>query len=211
MDPRKVALECLLTLSRTRVSIAPVVDKAFRRYALEGRERRLVNSLVYGVIRWQRQLDWVLNQFINPRFRLDARHRRILQLGAFQLLHLKGISTHAAIYETVQLATSARGRKTTGFINAVLRSVQREGATLAYPSLNENPTEHIAISLSYPTWLVKRWIQTHGVSWTLAFCRASNQVAPLALRINSLLTQREEARQTLAASGIAATASTIAP
>ncbi len=216
MNARKVALECLLTLSHTSASIASVVDSAFGRYTIDGRERRLVNGLVYGVIRWQRHLDWVLNQFINPRFQLDARHRNILRLGAFQLLHLDGIPAHAAIYETVQLATShhrksARGRKTAGFINAVLRSVQRKGTSLAYPPLDANPIEHIAISLSYPTWLVKRWLQTRGVLWTLAFCRASNQIAPLALRVNSLLTKREAVRQSLEANGIAAKVSKIAP
>ena len=216
MNARKVALECLLTLSHTSASIASVVDSAFGRYSLGGRERRLVNGLVYGVIRWRRQLDWVLNQFINPRFQLDARHRTILRLGAFQLLHLDGIPAHAAIYETVQLATShlrksSSGRKTAGFINAVLRSVQRESATFAYPPLDANPIEHIAISLSYPTWMVKQWLQTRGVSWTLAFCRASNQVAPLALRVNSLLTHREEVCRSLEASDIATRVSKIAP
>lgn len=216
MNARKVALECLLTLSHTSASIASVVDSAFGRYTIDGRERRLVNGLVYGVIRWQRQLDWVLNQFINPRFQLDARHRNILRLGAFQLLHLDGIPAHAAIYETVQLAIShlrksSGGRKTAGFINAVLRSVQRKSATLAYPPLDKNPTEHIAVSLSYPTWLIKQWLQTRGVSWTLAFCRASNQVAPLALRVNPLLTQREEVSQSLNANGVPATPSKIAP
>ena len=212
---REIALECLLTLSQSRTSIAYVVDSAFARHTVGSRERRFINGLVYGVIRWQKQLDWVLDQFINPRFQLDARHRNILRLGAFQLLHLDGIPAHAAIFETVQLANSHprrnKGRKTVGFINAVLRSVQREGATLPYPPLDANPIEHIALSLSYPTWLVKRWLQTRGVSWTLAFCRASNQIAPLALRVNTLLTKREEVCQSLAVSGIAATTSKIAP
>ena len=214
-DARKVALECLLTLSHSSASIASVVDSAFKRRTVDGRERRLINGLVYGVIRWQKQLDWVLDQFIHPRFQLDPRHRNILRLGAFQLLHLDGVPAHAAIFETVQLATShlrsGKGRKTTGFINAVLRSVQREGATLTYPQLETNPTEHIAFSLSYPTWLVERWLETRGVPWTLAFCRASNQIAPLALRVNTLLTKREDVCQSLAAHGIAATASEIAP
>ena len=215
MNARKVALECLLTLSHSSASIASVVDSAFGRYSIDGRERRLVNGLVYGVIRWQKQLDWVLDQFINPTFQLDARHRNILRLGAFQLLHLDGIPEHAAIFETVQLATphsrkSSGRRKAAGFINAVLRSVQRKGTALTYPLLDENPIEHIAFSLSYPTWLVERWLQTRGVSWTLAFCRASNQIAPLALRVNTLLTQREEVCQSLEGSGIAATTSKIA-
>ena len=216
MNARTVALECLLTLSHSSASIASVVDSAFGRYGIDGRERRLVNGLVYGVIRWRKQLDWVLDQFINPRFRLDVRHRNILRLGAFQLLHLDGIPAHAAIFETVQLATShprksSGGRKTAGFINAVLRSVQRKGTTVTYPSLDANPTKHIALSLSYPTWLVKRWLQTHGVEWTLAFCRASNQIAPLAFRVNTLLTQREEVCQFLETKGLSASFSKIAP
>ena len=183
---------------------------------MDGRERRLVNGLVYGVIRWQKQLDWVLDRFINPRFQLDARHRNILRLGAFQLLHLDGIPAHAAIFETVQLATSHRrkssgGQKTAGFINAVLRSIQREGTSVAYPPLDTNPIEHIAFSLSYPTWLVKRWLQTRGVSWTLAFCRASNQTARLAFRVNTLLTHREAACQFLEMKGLPASVSKIAP
>ena len=216
MNARIVALECLLTLSHSNASIASVVDSAFGRHATEGRERRLVNGLVYGVIRWQKQLDWVLNQFINPKFQLDARHRNILRLGAFQLLHLDGIPAHAAIFETVQLATSPRrkssGRgKTSGFINAVLRSIQREGTRVAYPPLDTNPIEHIAFSQSYPTWLVKQWLQTHDVSWTLAFCRASNQTAPLAFRVNTLLTQREKVCQFLEMKGLPASLSKIAP
>ncbi|MXV83193.1 16S rRNA (cytosine(967)-C(5))-methyltransferase RsmB [Candidatus Poribacteria bacterium] len=217
MNARRVALECLLTLSHSSASIASVVDSAFgRRPTIDGRERRLVNGLVYGVIRWQKQLDWVLDRFINPKFQLDGRRRNILRLGAFQLLHLDGIPAHAAIFETVQLATSRQrkssgDRKTAGFINAVLRSIQREGASIAYPSLSTNPTEHIAFSLSYPTWLVKRWLQTRGVSWTLAFCRASNQTAPLAFRVNTLLTQREEVCQFLEMKGLPASLSKIAP
>lgn len=213
---REVALTCLMSISQTRASVTAVIDSAFRKHTLSGRERRFVNGLVYGVVRWQKQLDWVLNRFINPRFQVDMRHRNILRLGAFQLMHLDGIPAHAAIFETVQLAKKAprvnrkSGSKTAGFINGVLRSVQRKAHTLTYPPLGENPVEHISLSLSYPTWMVKRWIEERGVSWTLAFCRASNHIAPLSLRVNSLVTQREELRQSLEASGIATRLSQIA-
>ncbi len=209
MNAREVALACLLDLSESDASIASVVDNAFKRSALNGRERRLANALVYGVVRWQQQLDWVLKHFINPRFRLDAKHRAILRLGAFQLLHLDGIPPHAAIFETVQLVKNRR--KTTGFVNAVLRSVQRKYTELSYPPLETHPIEHISFSLSYPKWLVKRWLETRGLSWTLAFCQASNQVAPLTFRANSLQTNRDELCQSLKANGLSIRLSKIAP
>ncbi len=208
MNVREVALACLLELSETDVSIASVVDNAFKQATLNGRERRLTNALVYGVVRWQQQLDWVLEHFINPRFRLDVKHRAILRLGAFQLLHLDGIPPHAAIFETVQLVKNRK--KTAGFINAVLRSVQRKGTELTYPALETHPIEHIAYTLSYPKWLVKRWLNTRGLSWTLGFCQASNQVAPLTFRANSLLTDRDKLCQSLNANGFSTRLSKIA-
>lgn len=208
MNTREVALACLLNLSETDASIASVVDNAFKQSTLNGRERRLANALVYGVVRWQQQLDWVLEHFINPRFRLDVKHRAILRLGAFQLLHLDGIPPHAAIFETVQLVKNRK--KTVGFINAVLRSVQRKGTELTYPSLETHPIEHIAYSLSYPKWLVKRWLNARGLSWTLGFCQASNQVAPLTFRANSLLTDRDKLCQSLKANGFSTRLSKIA-
>ncbi len=209
MNSREVALACLLELSESDVSIASVVDSAFKRSTLNGRERRLANALVYGVVRWQQQLDWVLGHFINPQFQLDAKRRAILRLGAFQLLHLDGIPPHAAIFETVQLVK--KSRKTAGFINAVLRSLQRKGSELAYPSLDTHPIENISFSLSYPKWLIKRWIQARGVPWTLAFCRASNKVAPLTFRANSLLTNRDELSESLKLNGLSTKVSEIAP
>ncbi|MYG00178.1 16S rRNA (cytosine(967)-C(5))-methyltransferase RsmB [Candidatus Poribacteria bacterium] len=209
MNPREVALACLLQLSKKDVSISSVVDEAFNRYTLNSRDRRFVNALVYGVIRWKQQLDWVLGQFVNPKFRLDSKHRAILRLGAFQLLHLDGIPPHAAIYETVQLAK--KNRKTTGFINAVLRSVQRKASELVYPSLDTHPIDHIAYSMSYPKWLVKRWIQSRGLPWTLAFCEASNQIASLSLRIDINKTYRDEFCEYLKSIGLSPKVSTFVP
>ncbi len=133
MNAREAALTCLLNLNETDTSIAAVVDDTFSSNPIKPREQRLANALVYGVIRWQYQLDWVLSKFVNPRFKLDIKHRSILRLGAFQLLHLDGIPSHAAIYETVQL--TKKGSKTAGFINAVLRNLQRKSSELSYPSI----------------------------------------------------------------------------
>ena len=209
MNAREVALNCLLELSETDISIATVVDHAFDKFALSRRERSFANALVYGIVRWQHQLDWVLGHFVNPKFRLDMKHRTILRLGAFQLLHLDGISDHAAIYETVQLTKNSR--KTTGFVNAVLRAVQRKAKDLSYPSLETHPIEHISFSLSYPQWLVKRWIKERGLDLTLAFCKSSNQIAELTLRANTLKTDRDRLIQVLLDLGIYANPSELVP
>ena len=200
ISTRQLALDCLIQLEAKDTAIAPIIDTAIRRSNLSPADRGLLNELVYGTIRWRGQLDWVLNHFVDDRFRVDQRTRNLLRLGAYQLLHLDKVPPHAAIYETVELAKPKR--KTARFINAVLRSVQREAADLQYPSPESDPARHIAISLSYPLWLAERWIARHGVPWTLGFCRASNQVAPLSIRVNTLKTSRADLISSLTADGV---------
>jgi 16S rRNA (cytosine967-C5)-methyltransferase len=197
---RQLALDCLLELEADNVPITSVIDRMIRDKNPIAADRRLLNELVYGTIRWRKQLDWVLNHFVNEGFRLNPRTRDILRLGTYQLLHLDRIPPHAAIYETVELAKPKS--KTVRFINAVLRSVQRDAGTLEYPSMEQHPVQHIAVTQSYPLWLVERWVERHGVEWTLAFCRASNRVAPLSLRVNTSKTNRADLIESLTASGI---------
>lgn len=206
---RQLALDCLIQLESPNTIIAPVIDQAIRQCHLSAADGGLLNELVYGAIRWRGQIDWVLWHFIEPGFRLDQRAQNLLRLGVYQLLHLDKIPPHAAIYEMVELAKPRR--KTAGFINAVLRSVQRGANRLEYPSLESQPAQHIAISLSYPLWLVERWLAQHGTAWTLAFCRASNQIAPLSIRVNTLKTDRAELVRSLTADGALVKASQIAP
>ncbi len=206
---RQLALDCLIQLEAPNTTIAPIIDRAIRQHHLGAADRRLLNELVYGAIRWRKQLDWVLGHFVEPGFRLDRRTQNLLRLGAYQLLHLDKIPPHAAIYETVELAKPRR--KTAGFINAVLRSVQRGANRLEHPALESQPAQHITISLSYPLWMVERWLAQHGVAWTLAFCRASNQIAPLSIRVNTLKTDRAELVRSLTAAGASVKASQIAP
>lgn len=209
MNARQAALTCLLNLSETDTSIAAVVDGTFSSNPINPREQRLANALVYGVIRWQYQLDWFLSHFVNPRFKLDIKHRAILRLGAFQLLHLDGIPSHAAIYETVQL--TKKGSKTAGFINAVLRNLQRKSSELSYPSIESQPVKHISYSLSYPEWLVKEWINEHGLAWTVSFCKSSNQIAPLTVRLNTLRTDTKNLNDLLHRCGLEAIPTQFAP
>ena len=206
---RQLALDCLSQLQPDHTVIVPVINQTIQRNHLIPADRGLLNELVYGTIRWRKQLDWVLRHFVAEGFQLNQQVRDILRLGTYQLLHLNKIPPHAAVYETVELAKPQR--KTVRFINAVLRNVQREADNLQYPSLESQPAQHISIAQSYPLWLVKRWIEQHGLEWTLAFCQASNQVAPLSVRVNTLRTNHTNLIESLTADRASVEESRISP
>ena len=69
-------------------------------------------------------LDALLKPFIKlPVHAVQPRVWDVLHLGAFQLAFLTHVPKHAAVNETVELATHVGSPKAKGFVNGVMRRV----------------------------------------------------------------------------------------
>jgi len=89
-------------------------------------ERRLATELSNGIVRRQLTLDAILKTFVDrPPDQVGPRLRTLLRLGAYQLVLASGIKSHAAVAETVELARWCGEERWCGFLNGVLRSIDR--------------------------------------------------------------------------------------
>jgi 16S rRNA (cytosine967-C5)-methyltransferase len=112
-------------------------DAAFADLTLEAESTRqqvaprdigLATELVYGTLRWQRYLDWILAPHSRRRLdTLDARVRILLRMTAYQLVFLGRVPPFAAVNDAVTLARSG-ARGAAEYTNAVLRALARRGA-----------------------------------------------------------------------------------
>lgn len=118
----------------------------------------LANELVYGVLRHQLQLDFLIAHYAGNTKKLDIEVRTALQLGVYQIRHLDRIPVHAAVATSVELVKRARKRSAAGFVNAVLRKASKEA--VVFPSK--------AVELSTPEWLFARWQAHHGCAESIA-------------------------------------------
>ena len=78
--------------------------------------------------------------------------RIALRMGIYQLRYLDRIPAHAAVTESVELVKRAHKRSAAGFVNAVLRKVNRD--PIAWPDR--------ATELSCPDWMLDRWERQYG-------------------------------------------------
>ena len=118
---------------------------------------RFVCALVYTALDRLLYLDHVLNGFVkkNPKPLV----RNILRLGVTELLFLR-TPAHAAVSEYVSLCAETGRSEVRGFVNAVLRRVDRERDTL--PPLPDNAVEQLSVQYSCPSWIVSMWIGMYG-------------------------------------------------
>lgn len=130
---------------------------------LDSRDAGLAEEIVFGVLRFQAQLDYLVEHYSGSRRKLDSEVRIALRMGVYQLRYLDRIPAHAAVAESVDLVKRARKRSAAGLVNAVLRKVGREA--VAWPSRE--------IELSCPEWLLARWERQYGGDNAAAIARAA--------------------------------------
>jgi 16S rRNA (cytosine967-C5)-methyltransferase len=138
-------------------------------------DRKLTTALVLGVLRWQIDLDRRIRPLLkHPNGKLDIEVLIALRIGAFQLLHMNRIPTHAAIDESVELAKRAGHRFASGMVNAVLRKLAG-----AEREIETDP------ALAYPSWMIERWGRTFGESATSTICRFGQEQPATSVRMSS--------------------------
>jgi 16S rRNA (cytosine967-C5)-methyltransferase len=132
--------------------------------ALPSRDAALAEIIVFGCLRFQAQLDFLIERFAGrPQPKLDQEVRIALRMGIYQLRYLERIPPHAAVTESVELVKRARKLSAAGFVNAVLRKVNRKPVT--WPEL--------ATELSIPGWMLERWRIQYGSGAAEKIARAA--------------------------------------
>jgi len=135
-----------------------------RRESGDARDLALAESIVLGCLRYQSQLDHLIEFFSGRKQpKLDDVVRIALRMGIFQLRYLDRIPAHAAVTESVELVKQAHKRSAAGFVNAVLRKVNRN--TIKWPDQ--------ATELSIPAWMLERWERLYGHDPAIAAARAA--------------------------------------
>jgi len=192
---RRGALDVLGRVARGR-PLAGALDGAAARLA-DARDRALLHELVLGTLRRRGWLDHVISRLSSRPFEsLSPATTDALRLGAYQLLFLR-VPAHAAVSESVELARELEPRAA-GFVNAILRRLQREGPP-AEPDSASDPLGWMRTAGSLPGWLAERWLARLGPAVALARARAALLVPPTFVRLNPRVA---DARERLAASGL---------
>ena len=100
----------------------------------DDRDRALAAEIATGVQRWRAALDHLIAHFAKrPLDRLDPEVLEILRLSAYQLLHLTRVPAAAVVDDAVNLTGGWASAARAGFVNAVLRALSRQRASLPLP------------------------------------------------------------------------------
>jgi 16S rRNA (cytosine967-C5)-methyltransferase len=182
-NPREIAAE-VLGLRERGEFVETLLGRILADSPLSAADRGLCQELVYGTVRWQAALDWLIARKTVGRTQKKGL-QNLLRLGLYQIFWLERIPDHAAVNETVELARRGGFGHQSGFVNAVLRGYLRE-AEQTRQALADLKQTQPHLGYSHPEWLVARWQQRWGAEQAAALMTWNNTPAKTFARVNTL-------------------------
>ena len=153
-EARRAAFDVMRQVLRQGHGLESAILAAPRWQQLTTRDKAFARYLVATVLRHLGQIDAAIAACLDKplKGKLAAVHD-LLRLGAAQVLFMD-VPAHAAVGETVGLATGVRVGPHKGLLNAVLRRLTREGSALL--AAQDAPV------LNTPKWLWQSWVAAYG-------------------------------------------------
>ncbi len=171
-----------------------LINKTFLENNLDKTQKAFLSRLYLGTLERVIFLDYVINSYssVNTQ-KMKPVIKNILRMSVYQMFFMDAIPDHASINEAVKLATKKGFGNLKGFINGVLRTIQREGLPNDIP---EN------IKYSIPKWLYEMCIKEYGNEDALKFFESTNDADGFTwARLNLNAAKKEEIIKLLEADG----------
>jgi len=174
-----------------------VADRALdfllrREKRLYASERRAVAEAVYGLLRSEGRLDYLLESGLGAKVHdLSASAKRALSYQALRVMN--------------ERIRPARALQEGGLAASLLPGLEACAAPdEAIARLSEDPARLLEVKESLPPWIADLFLQQFGEEEAFALAATMNERAPLTIRTNLLRTDREGLRERLAAEGVEA-------
>lgn len=197
-NSRKTAFKVLLKIEQDGAYSNIALNNAVKEGELTPLDAAFTSALVYGVLERKITLDYIIKQYSKiPLRKIELKTKIILRLGLLQMAFMDKVPESAAVNESVKLAKQQKLQKSSGFINAILRSFARDNCKVKYPDI-KNKAEYYSVKYSCPQPLVKLWLESYGEENAKGILEKLSGRPNIYARVNTLRTTADKLIDALA-------------
>ena len=159
----------------------------------------LITKTVYGVLENKIYIDYMIRKLSD--IRLKKIHKNvlvILEMGIYNI-HFLETKDYATVDNLVDL-TKSKNKKSTGFVNAILRNFIRDEKEIA-TIYEKDDIKSLSIRYSFPEEITRYIYDFYGIDYTKAYLRDADRIKDLSIRVNLLKTNRDDLKNKLIEEG----------
>lgn len=200
---RELVLGILLEVTRdgeySHIALRNVLNKY---QYLDKKDRAFITRLTEGTLEHMIEIDYIINQFSKvPVGKMKPVIRNILRSAVYQLKYMDSVPNSAACNEAVKLATKKGFSNLKGFVNGVLRNIERNLEHIEYPN-EANITEYLHIKYSMPKWILGQWLARYDRETVEKMLVDFQKEKPTTIRCNLNQISKEQLMSELQAEGV---------
>lgn len=203
---REVALKILYKIDKdeaySNILLNDMINK--NKEILNKKDISLISEIVYGVTTWRLTIDEIIKKHSRIKIKkISPWILNILRESVYQIVFLDKIPKSAAVNEGVNLAKKYGNRGSIGFVNAILRNVDKKDYKEFFDEKNQ--LDKISKTMSMPKWIIEE-LKNEGLDNNKIFeiCKSSNIRPKVSIRVNELKTNKEKLKEILNEEGIEA-------
>ncbi len=187
-NARKEAAQCLQEILSQNGYSTIVIDRRIQKYppSVDYRDKALVTHLVYNTLSHLRRIDHLIDAWSKvPVRKMKPFIAAVMRITCEQMLYDERIPDRAAIHEAVEIVKNSPLRSLSGFVNGVLRAMERGGLQDTLPP---DPVQAQAILYSLPDAVLEEWVRDYGQEEAFALAAVLAEEPCLQIRCNTLRT-----------------------
>lgn len=192
-SPRNLALETLDKVFQRGSYSNLQLNQTFNRTQLKEADRRLITSLVYGVLQHKITLEYWLQPLVKRQ--PQSWVKTLLMMSFYQYQFMDRVPDWAITDEAIKIAKWRGNPGIRKFVTGVLHTFLRQGP--ADITTISDPIERLSVSGSLPKWLVRKLIDQYGMDRVTTLVQRINEPSKISLRVNTARITVEDAIQQL--------------
>jgi 16S rRNA (cytosine967-C5)-methyltransferase len=181
--PRGLAVQVLTAVLGDGQPLDQALEKISTQHKLDSQSRAWLVDVSAGVLRWRGRLDVAIDS-IALKKKPSGWLRKILWIGAYQLILQERVPAALVVSESVDEVKKKEGELPAKFVNALLRKISDSAQAWRELKFREksSPADQAAWA-SLPDWFWKKLFHQQGVEWARAFAESSLERPSLWLRL----------------------------
>lgn len=200
---RELVLGILLEVTRdgeySHIALRNVLNKY---QYLDKKERAFITRVTEGTLERMIELDYIINQFSKVKVnKMKPVIRCIMRSAVYQLKYMDSVPNSAVCNEAVKLAIKKGFVNLKGFVNGVLRNIERNLENISYPD-RSNLKEYLSVKYSMPEWILEQFLAAYGEEKTEQILEGFLAEKPITIRCNLDKISKEELTKHLEKEGV---------
>ena len=165
ISEREIILGILLEITKEGGYSHIVLRNTMEKYQyLDKKERAFITRVVEGTLEHLIEIDYIINRFSKVKVnKMKPVIRTIIRNSVYQIKYMDSVPNSAVCNEAVKLAEKKGFFQLKGFVNGVLRNIDRNVSNIQYPD-KKNMIEYMSIKYSMPIWILKEWEKSYDWS-----------------------------------------------